>query len=61
MENLYTIKEVAAYCKVSEATVYQWMRTETLSVVRIGGITRVTQSALDALIETCKMKADESV
>ncbi len=50
-EQMYTIKEAAAYLKVSEPTLYRWMKEGSLSFFKVGGSTRFSRDGLDALFE----------
>lgn len=47
----YTVPEAAKYLRVSEPTIFRWMRDGRLSFVKIGGATRFTREGLEALIE----------
>jgi len=46
-----TIKEAGEYLKVSEQTIFRWMRTGKLSFFKIGNATRFRRSNLDMLAE----------
>ena len=47
----YSIPEAAQYLKVSEPTVFRWMRKGLLSFYKVGGSTRFSQDGLDAVAE----------
>jgi excisionase family DNA binding protein len=49
--DLLKISEVAEHLRVSERTVYRWLRDRQLTAVRIGGVTRVRRQDLEAFIE----------
>jgi excisionase family DNA binding protein len=50
-EEMFSIKEAAAYLNVSEPTLYRWMKEGRLSFFKIGSSTRFTREGLDALVE----------
>ena len=50
-DDLYTVGEVAAYCKVTSAAVYKWMKDGELVYVTMGARDRrVTRAAIDAFL-----------
>jgi len=46
-----TIREASEYLKVSEQTIFRWMRTGKLSFFKFGNATRFRRSNLDMLAE----------
>jgi excisionase family DNA binding protein len=46
-----TVREAARYLKVSEATVFRWMKSGRLSYCKFGGSTRFRRSFLDRMAE----------
>ncbi len=46
---MYTIPEVAAIFKVARQTIYKWIDEGRLSVIRIGGVVRISQEEVDRL------------
>lgn len=50
MEELYTIKEVAEYLKVTTDAVHKWVRSGKLKAFKIGGVVRVSKSNLEDFI-----------
>lgn len=46
---LYTIKEVAGYLKVTTRTVYNMIATDKIKAVKIGKATRINQEELDRI------------
>ncbi len=57
MEDLYTVKEVAAKLKVSERAVLDWLRAGQLRGLRAGRAWRVKESALEVFLEASPEKA----
>jgi excisionase family DNA binding protein len=51
MEDLYTVKEVAAKLKVSERSVLDWLRAGHLRGLRAGRAWRVKESDLEVFLE----------
>jgi len=49
-EQLLTAEEVAAYLRVSRATVWRWCQEKRLPAFKIGREWRIHQGALDRLI-----------
>lgn len=50
--NLWTVAEVAAYFQVSQPTVYRWIKTEILPIIRLGTrTTRIRSEDLDAFVQ----------
>lgn len=47
----YTIKEACEYLKVSQPTIFRWMKEGVLSFYKVGGATRFSREGLDAVIE----------
>ena len=47
----YSIPEAAEYLEVSEPTLFRWMRAGQISFHKVGGSTRFTREALDAVVE----------
>ncbi len=55
METLYTPKQVAELLQINRRTVYNWINSKNIQVVRLpSGIIRITQSELNRLLETAK-------
>ena len=46
MSKYYTCEEIAERYRVKTATVWGWIRNGRLSAIRIGGLYRVTESAM---------------
>lgn len=51
-ERYYTINEVAALFGVTRSAVYDWMNAGKLPYLYIGSRRRITQSGLDAFIQS---------
>lgn len=49
--NLFTVKEVAKMLRLTEKTVYKMIKTGAISSVKIGGALRITQEAVDRILE----------
>jgi excisionase family DNA binding protein len=47
----YTTQEAADYLRVSQPTIFRWMRQGTLSFYKVGSSTRFSREGLDSLIE----------
>ena len=47
----HSIPEAAEYLEVSEPTLFRWMRAGQISFHKVGGSTRFTREALDAVVE----------
>lgn len=54
MEKYYTVKEIATMFNVNIMTVYNWIRTNKLESIKIGGNVRVKQNQLDTFINIKK-------
>ena len=50
-EDLLTIQEASDYLKVSQPTLFRWMKQGWLSFYKIGGATRFTREGLNAVVE----------
>jgi excisionase family DNA binding protein len=50
MEEILTVREVAAYLKVSRTTVWRWCNEGTLPAVKIGRGWRVRQRDLERFV-----------
>ena len=50
-EELLTVQQVMDIIKVADETVYRYIRTGKLKAVRVGGLWRVPQSALDEFLQ----------
>jgi len=46
-----TVKEAARYLKVSEATIFRWMKSGKLSYCKFGNSTRLRRSFMDQMAE----------
>lgn len=49
--SVLTIKEVAAFFRVSERTVYRWLADDLITAIRVGNVTRIRREDLNAFIE----------
>jgi excisionase family DNA binding protein len=49
-DDFYTIDEVAELFKVTRTTVYDWMKSEQLKFVKVGGRRRITRQAINEFI-----------
>jgi len=49
--NLFTVKEVAKMLRLTEKTVYKMIKTGAIPSVKIGGALRITQEAVDRILE----------
>lgn len=49
--NLFTVKEVAKMLRLTEKTVYKMIKTGAIPSVKIGGALRITQEAVDQILE----------
>lgn len=47
----FTIREAADYLRVSQTTIFRWMKDESLTYYKIGGSTRFSQECLNAIVE----------
>jgi len=43
---MYTIQELMVKLKVSNETIYRWIKAGKLKAIRIGGLLRVTEESL---------------
>ena len=43
-EELWTVRQVAAHCRVHEKTVYKWVESRTLGCIRVGNRLRFRPS-----------------
>ncbi len=50
-ETWYTVQEAAEYLRVSQPTIFRWMKQGLLSFYKVGGATRFSRDVLDAVIE----------
>ena len=57
MEELLTLKEVAAQLKVTPKTVKQWLYNEELKGYKAGRQWRITPAAIQAFLEAGQCKA----
>ena len=57
MEKLFTIQETAEYFSVSKATIFKWLREGLLKSTKIGGSTRITETAINEFVQK-KLKED---
>lgn len=53
-ERYYTAAEIATTLKLSLRTVQNYMKTGRIEAVKIGGVWRVSQSAIDKLLNPGK-------
>jgi excisionase family DNA binding protein len=56
-KKLLTVKESAEQLGLSARTVWAWIYTRKLSVVRLGRAVRIPQTAIDELIEAGSVPA----
>lgn len=57
MENIFlTVQEVATLLKISELTVYKYIRDLSLEAIELGGHYRISNKSLLAFLETHKVK-----
>ena len=56
-----TIKEASRYLKVSEQTIFRWMRSGKLSFFKLGNATRFRRSNLDMIAEKVTGEAEGEV
>ena len=47
-----TINEAASLLKVSQRTIYRWMKEYQLRAFRVGKVTRISANDLNAFLET---------
>lgn len=50
-EHHYSVKEISARYNVNSSTVYAWIRQGKLKAIKLGGVVRVPQSALDKFLK----------
>jgi len=55
-ENIFTKKEVEALLRVSEATVRNLITNKKIEHFKVSGKVRISQSQLDAYLESTKVK-----
>lgn len=54
---LVTVQEVAELCRVSEMTVYRWIRRDHLPAIRFPGrVIRIRESDLIEFLEECEIR-----
>ncbi|NOK59149.1 MAG: hypothetical protein GFH27_549283n390 [Chloroflexi bacterium AL-W] len=58
-EELLYITEVADELRVTRKTIYDWMRTERLDYVRVGGRRRIRRSELNRFIQVMRNQSPE--
>ena len=51
MEQFLTIQNIQEMLGVSRSTVWRWTAESGLKVVRVGGVTRIRESDLEAFLE----------
>ncbi len=56
LPNLFTIKDVAAYAKVSPKTVRRWIDAKELPVYRLGRAIRISEEDLRAFTDKKRAK-----
>lgn len=52
--NLFTVKEVSSFLKLSVITIYKYIREQKLEAIEFGGHYRIEKSALDAFVKRHK-------
>ena len=50
-EHYYSVKEISDQFNVNPTTVYAWIRQRKLGSIKLGGVVRVPQSALDEFLQ----------
>ncbi len=50
-EHYYSVKEISDQFNVNPTTVYAWIRQSKLKAIKLGGVVRVPQSALDEFLK----------
>ena len=55
-----TVKEAARYLKVSEATIFRWMKSGKLTYCKFGNSTRLRRSFLDEMAEKVAAANEET-
>ena len=50
MEKLLSVKEAADLCSCSEAAIWKWVYQRRLPAVKVGRLTRLRQSDLEAFV-----------
>jgi excisionase family DNA binding protein len=58
MEKYFTVKEIAEMFDINPQTVYNWIRTNKLESIKVGGNVRIKQEQLDTFI-TIKKWSDK--
>ena len=56
-EILLTVQEVAQFLKLSELTVYKYIKSRQLEAIEFGGHYRILKTSLDAFLENHKVKS----
>lgn len=63
-ENFLLVKEVAAYLRISKATVYRLIKNRELEARKIGRVLRVPKDSADQWLEetnTLRMREEETL
>ena len=58
MERLLTLSEVRTLLNVSRATLWRWTAEHGLKVVRVGNVTRIRESDLQAFLKRHETSAE---
>lgn len=56
MSELYTIKELANRFKVTEQTIFNWIRNKGLPIIKIGRSTRIKEHELNEWLKSQQKK-----
>lgn len=54
MEKLYTIKETAELLRITETTLYKFMKNEEIKPIKIGSRTLFSESVIQSFIDSKK-------
>ena len=58
-EILLTVQEVAQFLKLSELTIYKYIKLQQLEAIEFGGHYRILKTSLDSFIESHKVKSSK--
>jgi putative molybdopterin biosynthesis protein len=58
-ETYFTVEEVAERLKVSNMTVYRWIKAGNLAAYKIGGEFRITERDIESFLESRRYHARE--
>jgi excisionase family DNA binding protein len=57
-ERYFTVEEIAERLKVSNMTVYRWIKARKLGAYKIGGEFRITEGDIDRFLEARRVRAE---